>query len=526
MNDWTGLEALRQVEQSRLDALKDARERNRLGQFATPFDLARHIAEYVWHLIGSSKDPIRFLDPAIGSGAFYSALRSTIDGKVLRRSLGVEIDPAFAGAARSIWGDTGLEIVEGDFTKQQPSDGERFNVVIANPPYVRHHHICAGDKERLKRASSPIAGADVSGLTGLYCYFLLLCHNWLAEDGIGVWLIPSEFMDVNYGSAVRHYLTSKVSLIHIHRFRPSDVQFDDALVSSVVVVLRKSAPMFDSVTRFSYGGDLCHPQIERFVAASDLAKATKWTQFSTEIGDCRPARQDSGSSLGDLFLVKRGIATGANSFFILPRDLALQKGFPRQCIRPILPSPRRLSEAIIEADEDGYPLIDQPLALIDTGYPEGLIKAEFPALWAYLQAGKERGVHQTYLTSRRSPWYYQEQRSPAPFVCTYMGRGKPDANLFRFMWNRSRATAPNVFLLLYPMGQLQEALAADQSLYPKVLAALQSIGTEELIGAGRVYGGGLYKLEPRELTSVSAKGIIRVIGESKVSREQKELALF
>ena len=45
-------------------------------------------------------------------------------------------------------------------------------------------------------------------------------------------------MDVNYGKAVKHYLLSRVTLLHIHRFDPNDVQFADALVSSAVVWFR------------------------------------------------------------------------------------------------------------------------------------------------------------------------------------------------------------------------------------------------------------------------------------------------
>ena len=60
--------------------------------------------------------------------------------------------------------------------------------------------------------------------------------------GLAVWLIPSEFMDVNYGKTLRRYLTERVTLLHIHRFCPTDVQFTDALVSSAVVVFRKVPP--------------------------------------------------------------------------------------------------------------------------------------------------------------------------------------------------------------------------------------------------------------------------------------------
>ena len=54
----------------------------------------------------------------------------------------------------------------------------------------------------------------------------------MADDGLAAWLIPSEFMDVNYGRAIKEYLLNQVTLLRIHRFDPSDVQFNDALVSS------------------------------------------------------------------------------------------------------------------------------------------------------------------------------------------------------------------------------------------------------------------------------------------------------
>lgn len=66
------IEKLRLEAQARLDSLKTASERNKLGQFATPPELALSIARYVRKLMGDT--PVRFLDPAVGTGSFYSAL--------------------------------------------------------------------------------------------------------------------------------------------------------------------------------------------------------------------------------------------------------------------------------------------------------------------------------------------------------------------------------------------------------------------------------------------------------------------
>ncbi|MGH8510504.1 MAG: Eco57I restriction-modification methylase domain-containing protein, partial [Gammaproteobacteria bacterium] len=47
------------------------------------------------------------------------------------------------------------------------------DLILANPPYVRHHHMDRQD-ERLQRLVYKMAGVEVSGLAGLYVYFLLL----------------------------------------------------------------------------------------------------------------------------------------------------------------------------------------------------------------------------------------------------------------------------------------------------------------------------------------------------------------
>ena len=61
--------------QEQLDAVKTKPDRNRLGQFATPTDLAFDIVQFGIDLLGLKRS-IRFIDPAIGTGSFFSGLLS------------------------------------------------------------------------------------------------------------------------------------------------------------------------------------------------------------------------------------------------------------------------------------------------------------------------------------------------------------------------------------------------------------------------------------------------------------------
>ncbi len=358
---------------------------------------------------------------------------------------------------------------------------------------------------------------EISGLAGMYCYFMLLSHDWMEEEGLAVWLVPSEFMDVNYGATLRRYLTERVTLLHIHRFCPTDAQFADELVSSAVVVFRKSPPPPGHHARFSFAGPIDSPHSEARIPIDTLKHSRKWTQFPASM----TLRESGELTLGDIFSIKRGLATGSNSFFILNADEIKEHGIPRRFLKPILPGPRHLQTDIVEALPDGTPCISPQLYLLDCAEQEEKIMERWPRFYAYLKYGRAQDVHAAYLSSHRTPWYSQEQRPPAPFLCTYMGRSRNGRHPFRFIWNQSRATAHNVYLMLYPVGPLREALNNHPELAARVFEALRRITPEQLLSEGRVYGGGLHKVEPKELAQIPAQTVLQSV-ESHVRIEHQE----
>jgi len=505
------IETRRQALQATIDTGRSAAERNRLGQFATPNPLALEIAGYVATLVGRDAPPMRFADPALGSGSFFSAALAVFGAGRIESAIGIEIDPTFAHAARDLWAGVGLEVIPGDFTRLVASEAcpPSPNIVLANPPYVRHHHLTRDEKERMQHLARRMTGINVSGLAGLYVYFLLLSTAWMQDEGIAAWLIPSEFMDVNYGAALKSFLTDRVTLIRVHRFDPDDVQFGDALVSSAVVVFRKALPGTSHTIELSLGGTLTSPRTRDFVPVQTLRQARKWTAFPAHsTNDRRNSNDGQGPVLGDLFRIQRGIATGCNQFFILDRTDARRRSLPDCYLRPILPSPRHLKTTVIDADAEGYPRVDRPQCVIDCDLPETVIAARFPRLWEYLRSAQSLGILERYLVGKRNPWYKQEQREPTPFLCTYMGRGSVDKQPFRFIWNRSRAIATNLYLMLYPYSYLASMLMCHPDRAESVYALLGQVTARELRNQGRVYGGGLNKIEPSELGRVSATAFV------------------
>ena len=527
-SDESLVEVRRQAIQAAFDAGKPADERNRLGQFATPYALAGEIARYIKLVAGDQLQTIRFADPALGTGSFYSAVLAAFGREQIVSAVGIELDPALCSAARDLWAPFGLDVVQGDFTHivdtfQRP---DAPNLILANPPYVRHHHLHREEKERLRALVFRKTGVHVHGLAGLYVYFMLLATAWMADGGYAAWLVPAEFMDVNYGTALKRYLTDHVTLLRIHRFDPQDVQFGDALVSSAVLVFQKVPPPPDHVIDVTFGGRLSNPWFSEHMPLQCLRDSRKWTVYPRHACNDRSLSSTVDTfTLGDLFRIQRGIVTGNNAWFVIERARAAQLRLPPQFLRPVLPAPRFLNTTIIEADPDGYPQIEPQLCVIDCNLPEPVVQAQFPKLWEYFQTAEQAGVRRGYLIERRNPWYRQEHRDPAPFLCTYMGRGTGERRPFRFIWNRSRAIATNLYLMLYPTGYLAQLLQQHPDAAADVFALLHQLNSNELRGEGRVYGGGLHKIEPAELARISASGFVERWPELQAGAH-RQFALF
>lgn len=495
------------IEQKRLYLLYEfesrvsQRDRNEKGQFATPFDLAKSIVSTSLSFAANIvSENMRILDPAVGSGVFFSAAFSCGRQWINTECIGFDIDEKVTAMSKKIWnGINSVRIIRGDFTAENP---EGFDIILCNPPYSRHHHIDREEKHRLCCQVRQHAGVELSGLAGLHCYFLILSSRWLNSTGVAAFLVPSEILDVNYGKEVRSFLLDNVNVLRIHRFEASDVQFDDALVTSMVIWFKKGVSR--ETILFTSGPVLESPRRSLSVSVDILKKATKWGPIfaSRSIPPSVPVSGTTSSGvLGDYFFCKRGIATGCNKFFILSYEQVAHLQIPSSFIVPLLPPPRNLHISIIRSDEDGQPILpkNQKLFLLSCSMEKECLQTSHPLLWEYVNQGEFNGVSRGYLCSRKIPWYKQEVRDPAPIVCTYMGRSKGESIAFKFIANYSRAVVTNCYLMLYPTERFLALVKDNLSWRELIATSLGELTQDVFSSVNRSYGGGLQKMEPQEI---------------------------
>ncbi|MBI3247030.1 MAG: SAM-dependent DNA methyltransferase [Deltaproteobacteria bacterium] len=462
----------------------------------TPPELAREIAEYAVGLIDPTGSRVHFGDPAVGTGAFYSALLQAISQKQVASAIGIDISIQQVAAAQWRWSHRGMEVIRGDYLHMERLPPR--TLILANPPYLRHQGIPSKYKQELRERASVNMGMRVSARSGLYVYFLLLSHAWMKQDAVAAWLVPSEFMQTAYGAAIRHYLTHRVQLVRIHQFGHDDPQFENALVLPAVIAFRNHPPCVGQTAILSAGGTLGNPTTSERVRVEVLRREAKWFIPRRPLSKYR----SSDVRIRDIFVVRRGIATGANDFFVMKREAAARLGIPKDALRPVLPKARTLETDIVEREADGYPQVYPQLCLLDYHLTEDEIRTQHPRLMEYLMTARGLGILDRYLVRQRHPWYKQEQREPAPFLCTYMGRRRADAPPIRFIWNKSDAVVTNTYLMLYPRAALARLLQDRPGVAAEMFALLQGTARETMSESWRVHAGGLYKIEPGELLDV------------------------
>jgi len=495
--------------------------------YVTPPEYARDMAQCAIEAFGADSREILFGDSAIGTGALFIAVKRLVDAinaeeghcYVFKSAIGVDIDYNMAAESYLRCSKRNLKVIYGDAISPNIDLGEKRNMMIVNPPYNRHEDIPLEYRSQAKQLAMNQTGITISADAGLYVYHLLIMDKWLEDDGVGVWLIPSIFLQARYGMAIRKYLTENVQLIQLHVYNEEKLQFDDTLISTTIIVFRKAIPSNSQMVKVSFGDSVSNPLFSKEILLDDLKKELKnWRSMivNTQIN---AGQEKFGSVLtfSDLFEVKRGLATGANSFFVMDRDKAKKKGIPEEALKPLLPKARYLQSQIVNAKEDGYPDIEKQLVLIDTDLEENTIKTTYPDFYKYLQKAYEKdddgkAIIDRFLVKKRTPWYKQERRDPPLFVLTYMGRRKSDLPSLYFILNQSKAVALNTYLLLYPKEWLMNLLKIDDSLSVQLLASLNLSSKKVIELQTRIYSGGLQKLEPNELKELPIvnlpKGVI------------------
>ncbi len=217
------------------------------------------------------------------------------------------------------------------------------------------------------------------------------------------------------------------------------------------------------------------------MTSSLLRKTRRWSPLF--LARPRPRSDRTLVPLGSIARVSRGIATGANTFFVLECGRAEDLKIARYTV-PVLTRAKDVlnSDGVVRGHPARHVLLAPPRSLDPDAREHG-------ALRRYLAEGEAAGVADAYLCRHRAPWWFLGPKI-APVVATYMTRQGP-----AFALNPGRMAILNVLHGLFPKIPLDNEQLAG-------LVRYLNSHRKEFRGLGRVYQGGLEKFEPREMEAL------------------------
>lgn len=199
-----------------------------------------------------------------------------------------------------------------------------FDIVIGNPPYVRHEKI-KDQKPALKEEF----GKFFKGTADLYTYFYAKGIELLKPNGILAYITPNKFMSTSYGDKTRQLLSTQAHPKVLIDFNETPVF--EATTYPLIAILQKGQAKpettFTSLPEKELRkGDWKDPATaiaeHSFVQPVSSLKDTGWILERPEVLQLLDKFKHDATLLGEYVEGKfyRGILTGYNDVFELSED--------------------------------------------------------------------------------------------------------------------------------------------------------------------------------------------------------------
>ncbi|HEX7348362.1 MAG TPA: N-6 DNA methylase [Rhodanobacteraceae bacterium] len=469
MGFWMNIEFVQQ------QYVADRAHRDRFGQFFTPPFVADFMVR--WVLAGGSAE---LFDPAVGAGAFQAAALERRDGI---RLVGCEKDPVIRSFFLGTEAGSRTSLIGSDYFDV---GSQEFCAIVCNPPYLKFQNF--EGRHSVVDAMSALHGLRFSGYLNAASAFLLKAVADLKEGGRLAFLMPLEFLGAGYGKAVKQVLLDCSTYLHFVRVVDEKGVFPDVITSVGMLFLERGAGT--SEVRFSEIDDPIQfeGRLDELrtidVDRASLVPGAKWHKWFA----AREVEFNAGLvPLNTYGRFTRGIATGANDFFVLRRSDCEKLALPANVRVPCISRSSQVVGRVFEqANMDDLVDADEPVFLLD------LMGAEHePRVREYIRAGEQRGYSERYLTRQRHPWYKVESRLPPYLLFGVFSRGK-----YKVIRNTCSALTLTPFHGFYP-----DLLGSRFGDHLWIFLSSKA-GSRALQQEMRRYGGKLDKFEPNDLNRV------------------------
>ncbi|CEI47062.1 M.AcuI [Propionibacterium freudenreichii] len=373
------------------------------GGFYSPDVLVDLCIKRSVELLGG-RTGIRVLEPAAGDGAFLRGIKRSPLAGLVERLEAVEIIDHEAHKSAVALDDLGVsgEVFNQNILRWSQGREANFDLVLANPPYVRFQFISDADKQLAKTISAELGTAG-SSVSNLWIPVFLLSIAKLRVGGVFSIILPTEFLTGISAGAVRNWLLDNTTDLTIDLFKPGS--FPSVLQEVLILTGRAAAHVADSTATISF---FDHNGGTRSWKHSVRRGTGTWTNYLLT-PDQNSAMEAARSIIGiqPLSRVARfsvSTVTGANAYFCVD-DQIVEDYHLREWAMPLLPRSRN-AEGLVFAKKEHQDLVNtgQVAWLLsfsaDKPSPESLLRPR-----KFLARGVAQQIDQRFKCRVRTPWY-------------------------------------------------------------------------------------------------------------------------
>jgi adenine-specific DNA-methyltransferase len=466
-----------------LQAAYDREIRRKSGTFYTPSALVHPMVSWIVR-----RDVDVLVDPGCGSGRFAAeAVRQARELPVIA----IDNNPAATLVTRAtlrVLGAADATVIHDDFLRLDAvprRKGARAGW-IGNPPFVRHQALSKRTKQHGIRIAAQ-AGHPSQMTVNLHLLFFAKTKTLSQPGDVGCYITSAEWMDNRTGRLVRRLFLDGLGGTNVTIVDPASYTFVD--VQTTAALTRFSIGDHDGPKRFAINVPLAD-------VAEHLADDAKGTPVdSGRLTDARGwtqvvknplAAERSGPTIGDLFFVNRGTATGSNAFFVFTPERARELHLSKYTVPTVVRAYEIISANGILRRQDASKVV--------LDLPKDFARTSDSAVDAYLKTGErqnDQGVVVANVSNARNrrPWWHLNISRP-PIVVTYMARRPPV-----FASNPDRLGILNIAIALRPKVHL---LPEQIDL---IVSALND-AAPTFVEYAVTYFGDLKKFEPKVLAAL------------------------
>jgi adenine-specific DNA-methyltransferase len=326
----------------------------------------------------------------------------------------------------------------------------------------------------------------LSGYTNTASAFLLKSVSELQENGRLAYVMPLEFLNTGYGEIVKDSLLKHGNISSIIRLDCEKDVFPDVVTSVGIVLFEKTTQRdftsFYSIHNLSDLENILSLSPIKRIPYGDLNACEKWLKYFDQTEDISFC-PDYFVPLSYYGTFSRGIATGANEFFVLTRTQSNSICAHDHELLPCITKSSQIRKPLFSNDDfTSIASADVPVFLLNAN---GKLSV---GVENYVKEGMSRGFHLRYLTKVRNPWYRIENRTPAPLLFGVFSRDG-----YKIIRNFSRAVNLTCYHGFKPN------LFGSQLVDHLFLYLMSKAGRKILSQNMRTYGDSLDKFEPNDL---------------------------